>query len=351
MVNRIGRGIMSEQNNKFISCDWLEHGIIFDHENIVRVCCSQCNEGGGRPVLWGDYNGEPINWDNFFAQKREMRDIQRTGETYSKCKGCILLHEDEWDEDNCIDRLLLTHWINCNCKCIYCPAIRDEELKAHNKHYNIVPVLKDMCERNLLRKHAYISIAGGESTIYPEFEDMLNILLDYGCDNILINSSGIKFSEAIAKGLSERKLQLTISVDSGTKETYEKIKLVKTYDIVCENLRQYAIAQGEDKDRVCSKYIIVPSYNDDECEIELWLKKTKEIGIKHASIDIDWRWVQQNLDRLKQERRIYELIVFTKKIADREDLFLRYDERASIMRRIHKESTAVFGGTMKKMKD
>ena len=340
----------NKTKNKFISCDWLEHGIIFDHKNIVRVCCSQCNEGGGKPILLGNYQGELIDWDELFRLKNEMRQVQHSGETYSKCKGCILLREDEWDNENYINMLLLTHWINCNCKCIYCPAIRDEELKEVNKHYNILPVLQDMCDRKILDKHAYISIAGGESTIYPEFEDMLHLLLDYGCDDILINSSGIKYSPAIAKGLSEHRLQLVISVDAGTRETYEKIKLVKTYDTVCENLRNYAIAQGENKYFLCSKFIIVPEYNDFEKEIELWLKKTRELGIKQVAIDVDWRWVQKNLNNLKNDRRLYELILFAKHIADREDLRLRYDERASIIRKIHHVPTAVFGGTIRKIK-
>ena len=159
-------------NNGFISCSWLEHGIIFDHENILRVCCSQCNEGGGRPVLRGNYCGEILDWDKIFQQKREMRKVHRRGGIFDKCRGCILLKERQWDDEDYIDMLLLTHWINCNCKCIYCPAVRDEDLKKNNRHYNIVPVLTDMCNKNILRKNAYISIAGGESTIYPEFEDM-----------------------------------------------------------------------------------------------------------------------------------------------------------------------------------
>lgn len=335
----------------FQSCDWLEHGIIFDHCNLVRVCCSQCNEGGGRPILLHGYHGEPIDWERLFNQKNEMRDVQRTGETYAKCKGCILLHDGEWDDENYINRLLLTHWTDCNCRCIYCPAVRDEELKRVNKHYDILPVLRDMCEKNILDKHAFISIAGGESTIYPEFEDMLHLLLDYGCDNVLINSSGIKYSNAIEKGLSEHKIQLVISVDAGTRETYEKIKLVNTYDKVMDNLRNYALAQGEKKFCLCSKFIIVPDYNDNEKEIELWLQNAKALGIEEVAIDVDWRWIQKNFDRLQQERRIYELIVFAKQVADRENLKLRYDERASIMRRIHHVKTAVFGGTIRKIKE
>lgn len=169
---------------------------------------------------------------------------------------------------------------------------------------------------------------------------MLHLLLDYGCDNILLNTSGIKYSPAVAKGLAEDKLQLTISVDAGTIKTYEKIKLVKTYDIVCENLAKYAASQTMDKHRVCSKFIIVPGVNDAEEEIENWIENTHDLGICDVSIDIDLRWVQANFDKLKQYKRIYDLIVYTANIAERENLCLRYDERASIMRKIHKTQTA-----------
>jgi len=328
-------------NKTFLSCDWLEHGIIFDHENVLRVCCSQCNIGGGRPVLRGQFYGDKLDWDGIFNQKRYMRDYHRRGEIYPSCRGCVLLKEKEWDDEDYIGMLLLTHWIDCNCRCIYCPAVSDEDLKKRNKHYNIVPVLQDLCDRKLLKQDAYISIAGGESTIYPEFEDMLHLLLDYGCNNILVNSSGIKFSPAVAKGLEQRKLQLTISIDSGCRETYEKLKIVPTYEKVCENFKQYANAQGEDKNRVCSKFIIVPGYNDCKSEIEKWLLNTKEQGIKHVSIDVDWRWVQKNLKRLKKEKKIYDLIVYTSEIAEKEDLIIRYDERASIMRREYKSKPKI----------
>jgi len=339
----------TNQNHTFQSCNWLEHGIIFDHCNLIRVCCSQCNEGGGRPILVRNYHGEILDWDSIFKQKREMRDVQRTGETYDKCKGCIMLKEDNWDEENYINHLLLTHWIDCNCRCIYCPAVHDDNLKVENEHYNILPVLKDMCDKNILDKHAYISIAGGESTIYPEFDEMLHLLLDYGCDNILINSSGIKYSPAIERGLAKHRLQLVISIDAGTRKTYEKIKEVKTYDVVCENLRKYALAQGDKKDYLCSKFIIVPEINDDKKEIELWLKNSRALGIKCVDIDVDWRWVQKNMNKLKAEKRIYNLIVFAKKIADRENLLLRYDERASIMRKTHYKKTTIFKGILSKL--
>ena len=343
-------GYQRMTNTEFLSCDWLEHGIIFDHDNVIRVCCSQCNEGGGRPVLRGQYYGDLPDWDGLFYQKRQMRNYHRKGDIYPACKGCVLMKKKEWDDEDYIGMLLLTHWIDCNCRCIYCPAIRDEDLKNKNKHYNIIPVLEDLCGKNLLKKDAYISIAGGEATIYPEFEDMLQLLLDYGCNNIVINSSGIKYSPAIAKGLEERKLQIIISIDSGCRETYEKLKLVPAYERVCENLYKYGLAQGDDKSRVYSKYIIVPKYNDNKKEIELWIKNVIKQGLKSIAIDIDWRWVQKNLNHLKKEKKLYELIVFATETAQKESLNIKYDERACIMKKKYTEKPHFISKLLEYMK-
>lgn len=184
---------------KYLSCKWLEHGIIFDHANILRVCCSQNNEGGGRYILKHNYQGEILDWEEIFSQKRLQRNIQKEGKIYANCKGCIQLEKKRWDNKDYIDTLLLTHWIHCNSACSYCPAVRDEELLRVNKHYNVLPAIKDLMAKKILKKNAYVSIAGGEATIYPEFEELLHSLLDYGIKNICINTSGIKYSEAIEK--------------------------------------------------------------------------------------------------------------------------------------------------------
>lgn len=306
--------LMNKNNKKrYLSCKWLEHGIIFDHANILRVCCAQSHEGKGRYVLKEDYKGEPIDWDDIFAQKRIQRDVQRNGGTFDACKGCIFFEYGEWDKKDYIDMLLLTHWIHCNSKCVYCPAIRDEELIKYNQHYNVLPVIKDMMKRKILSKNAFVSIAGGESTIYPEFEELLHALLDYGISDIVINTSGIKYSPAISKGLEQGKVKILISLDAGTKETHKRLKLVDSFDDVVENLEKYANSQTRDKHLVSTKYIIVPGINDNKEEVNEWLELNKRLGINPLSLDIDIGWFHENNDKVPQE--INELIVYSKQRA------------------------------------
>lgn len=314
---------------KYLSCKWLEHGIIFDHANYLRVCCAQSHEGQGRYILKEKYKGELINWDDIFTQKRLQRNIQKGGNIFEKCKGCILLEKKCWDDKDYIDTLLLTHWIYCNSSCTYCPAIRDDDLKVTNQHYNVLPALKDLMNKKLLKKNAYVSIAGGEATIYPEFEDLLHSLLDYGIKDICISTSGIKYSEAIERGINMGRAKILVSLDAGTKETHKKLKQIDSFDSVIDNLRNYSNAQKKYKYQVSTKYIIVPGINDNKKEIFSWLLLNKELEIKHVSMDIEISWFSENNTNIP--KHIYDLILFTKQKANDLDIQLVLFDRAGMV--------------------
>lgn len=324
-----------KRKKEFLSCKWLEHGMTFDHCNLLKVCCAQSHEGGGRYVLKNSYMGGELDWDDIFQQKWEQRKVHRKGKIYEKCKGCLLLEKKEWDDEHYIDTLLLTHWTKCNSLCIYCPAMTDEVLKSTNQHYDVVPALRDMIEKNILRKNTFVSIAGGESTIYPEFEEMLHLLLDYGISDILINTSGIKYSPAIEKGIAEGKLRILVSLDAGTKEIHKKIKSVDSFDKTIENLRRYAMAQNEHKSNVATKYIIVPDINDNQDEIKAWLYLNKDLGIKVLSLDIDIFWHHKNKDNIPQS--IYDLVLYAEETARSLDFDLQLYDRAFMVNKEFKK--------------
>ena len=174
-------------------------------------------------------------------------DPNRTPEYLEACKDCIYLQEKEWDEDNYINHFTLNHWTKCNCNCIYCYTKDNKKAFNSYKEYPLYPIIKDMFKKEIIKKtdESCIIFGGGEPTILKDFDKLIDLFLEKGCKNIRINSSGIKFSKSIAKGLKLGAISLVISTDAGCKETYEKIKEVKTYNKVWENIRKYAKAQGE----------------------------------------------------------------------------------------------------------
>lgn len=313
---------------KFVSCDWLEHGIIFDHANIIRVCCEQSHEGRGRYILDDSFNGIWFDVEKIKEAKKTLKTQVRNGEIPSACKGCSFLRNDYWDDNYYFSNVLLTHWVNCNTKCVYCPAVRDKSL-SDEKHYNIVPILEQLFDSKLIDESTKFSIAGGESTIYPEFDKMLYFLLDNGIENININTSGVKYSASIAEALSKGKVEVVISLDAGNEWLHKRIKDTSTFNVVTNNIKRYVEASPINENRVVVKFIILKGLNDNNKEILDWFLLCKQLGVKKLALDVDIAWyneIQKNIpDYLK------DLILFAKNMSKVNSVQLDLYDRADII--------------------
>lgn len=281
---------------KYTSCIHLEHGITFFSSSVL-ICCISSHEGGGNLLQIGDYKGELIDWDKVFENRNKMRDDLKKGIIPEKCKGCYYLKEQDWNIDNYIDEVLIGHFTHCNCNCIYCYTEKDKKFFNNNKTYNIYPVIKDMIEKGVLSKNATVTFGGGEPTILNEFEELVYLLLEYDVHNIRIHSDGIKYSPAIEKGLKLGKITLITSVDSGSKQTYEKIKQVPCFDKVWQNMAKYAKTKNG---LIRTKYVLIPGINDSLSEIKKFMKKTREAGIKNIAFDIEDNWFKENRNNIPQ---------------------------------------------------
>ena len=186
-----------------------------------------------------------------------------------------------------------------------------------------------------IRGGGEIGFGGGEPALLPEFEPLLNLLLDSGCNNIRVHSSGVKYSRAIERGLRENKLTLVVSVDSGTSETYQNIKRVNHFDKVWENLALYASKQGTDKYRVKTKYIIYPGFNDNREEFDKFLDITLKAGIKSMVLDVEGGWYEWHKHEVPSY--MYDLLEYAGSETDKAGMKnVEYYDRANHMRS-HKE--------------
>ena len=166
-----------------------------------------------------------------------------------------------------------------------------------------------MIKNNILKKEGTIDFAGGEPTIYREFESLLNEFIKHDFKKIIIHTNAIKKSRAVIKGLKKGCVRVLVSIDAGSKEVHRKVKQVKSYDAVWKNLKEYAKNQPQGADFVKAKFIIVPGLNDTETEINLWLEKCKEIGISSVVLNLDFNWIMKNVD--SDLLPIYNLMKYT----------------------------------------
>ena len=296
---------------KYVSCKWLESGVCFDngvYGSNVKLCCYMSAPGGGNAMIFTDYHGKKIDWNEFFKVKQRYRDIQKSGKTVPECEGCVFFEEKEWPQIHYIDNIIFDHFTKCNCACKYCYTEEDKKRYNTLKTYNIYPIIKDMFDKKIIKRGGAIGFGGGEPTILPEFEKLLDLFLKNGFDDIRVPSSGIKYSNIIAKGIASGQVSVVVSIDSSSREVYKTIKQVDAFNTVCKNLKKYAKAQKEFAG-VISKYIIIPEINDTYEEIDNWLKFNKENDIRVVVIDIENSWLTRYRES-KPDKKIVELIKY-----------------------------------------
>lgn len=292
---------------KYISCNIIEHGFDAQIESI-NLCCRVSKENNCKKFrLIPHYLGEKINWDEFFSITDSLRDMQRNGNTVPQCQGCIYLEEKEWDNEHYISSVNINNWIKCNAFCIYC----DRKESIHKKEYKIYPIIKDLVEKNFLRNPVDITIAGGEPTITSDFDKTIKLLIKHRFSPVRILTNAIKYNKYIQLGLKEGLVNILVSTDSGTEKIYKEIKLVNKHKVVWKNIAKYAKYQKIDS-LVKTKYIIIPEINDSKVEIEEFVKRNKEAGIKYCCIDVEISWFCKNANCIEDLKRLYELYLHAK---------------------------------------
>lgn len=292
------------KKKKYVSCDLIEHGLDFFTDSINFCCRIPPTDNGYKKIL-DNYYGEKIDWKNFFKIKRSYRNQMKKGQIIPECKGCLYLQEKEWDNEDYISFINFNNWTICNEHCVYC-WLNDAD-RPHQKQYNVFPALKDMAEKGFLRKGGHITIAGGEPCVAPEFNDLIGLFLEYDLKPIRVLTNATVYSEVVKNAIQKGNLNIVVSVDSGTKETFIKVKRRDFYDKVWENIASYASVQPQ-SDRVKTKFIVIPNLNDTKEEIDAWINKSIEAGVKHLTIDLEMMFYDKNKENIPNS--IYDLFEY-----------------------------------------
>lgn len=218
----------------------------------------------------------------------ETMEKVRRGEKTS-CDGCSALHYGFFTKNPKVQVLGVgpnfKGGTKCNCNCFYCnqnEVIREgssQELYNYDIHRIAGDLYPDL--ENII-------LADGEPSIMPHLDDLCNLADQKGW-SINFNTSGIKYSQKLAETLARNpKSNLCVALDSGTKETYEKIKRVKTFDKVVENLHKYHEAGV----RIFLKYILIPGINDNLKDINNFIDIAKSMNTESVTLS-------QNMSRFE----------------------------------------------------
>lgn len=313
---------------KYKSCHLIEHGIFFSLKEIW-LCCYLPNEKSEVVKFVDPYDGGAIDWGKIADFREKIRMGLKKGQIPVTCEGCFNLEEKEWDESNKISNIYLAHWSHCNCDCTYC-YFPDKNYYNNFKPYKALPILEEMKEKDIFRNDGYVAISGGEPAILDELDGIIDFLLVNDIRSIVVNSSGVKYSESIARGISTGKLDLTISLDCGDAELYKKIKQIDSFDTVVENIKIYAASQQISQENVRVKYIIIPGINDTKENIDKWIQVVLSAKVRKIILDLESSWFLNNRNNI--QKHIYDLIQYVENQASELNLKIDYYSHADQLR-------------------
>lgn len=208
---------------------------------------------------------------------------------YTKyCEGCSKYVIKEWNSiDEKIQYINLSMYPSpCQAKCIYCYVERHENLndddvkKSYEKLFNFLSYLK---ETNVIDENTVWQICPGEITIHPYRNKIYDLV---GNNHAFFLTNGFVFDIDIANKLRMNKsTSIYVSLDSGTSETWKKVKGVDNFNSVIENLNKYyEYCDSNIYGQIILKYIIIPGINTTRKDYDGILDIIKRFHIKRFII-------------------------------------------------------------------
>ncbi len=297
------------------SCDLLKNEITFFHNQIQSCCSSQLG-----PVYYANYGGEKIDTDLIIKIKKDALEQMKNGIIPKNCEGCFNLKPCENNDfSQKFQRLIISHWVHCNCSCVYCArnefSVGKVTREAKNSDfYDLLPILREMYAKDLLvtDNNLFVDFQGGDISVLAEFDEILRELMAHNVGYIRFTTNNIVYQPLIEEFFKQGKAELMTSLDCGCRETYLKMKRVDNFNNTVENLKKYKKASPNAY--IFVKYITVQGINDNIEEVNKFLDLMFEIGIPTVSFEIDYRDIMMHPEkRFEIPQYYYDLLEVFKK--------------------------------------
>ena len=212
----------------------------------------------------------------------------------SVCAECVHYRMDNWGMGG--DGLI--HIVNlamypapCQSKCLYCEVHGTEmavmSTQGHTLSYQRMFTIVEWAYNNgVIAKDALWQIVCGEITIHP-FKDRFYKLVEGQATTFFTNC--FEFDERIAANLaSNPRSSVYLSIDSGTRETWRKVKGSDNFDKVLENLKKYFNSSAQ-PGQIGLKYLILPGVNDNTSDYSELISIMDDLKVNQLTIACDNR--------------------------------------------------------------
>ena len=288
------------KKKKYYSCDFLNNELAFFTDRITS-CCS-----GYDGINYAKISGpeDKVSWDDIVKIKKKNIKLMENGIIPEGCKNCYKLRPYKKAENYKFNRLVLNHYQQCNCGCLYC--VQREFTKGKitlekepSEFYSLLPHVKELYKKNLFDKDKlYIEFQGGDLSVLDEFEALVDEFLKNGVDRFAFTTNNIEFQPKILEALKKKGGMLITSLDCGTREMYKKMKRVDKFDDTINNLRRYKKElKSVSNVELYIKYIIIQGLNDNIEELSKFLDYMEEIEVNVVEIEMNYHDILMNKNK------------------------------------------------------
>jgi wyosine [tRNA(Phe)-imidazoG37] synthetase (radical SAM superfamily) len=208
------------------------------------------------------------------------------------CAKCANYRLDKWQSDGKIHYVNLSMYpAPCQCKCIYCGVPHGETgvfsktatAESYEKMFDAIDYAR---ESDMIAADARWQVSSGEITIHPYKDRILDLVKNQAA---VFFTNCFVFDEKIAKILAANPLStINLSIDSGTSQTWFKIKGVDNFESITENLAKYHVASMR-PGQITLKYIILPGLNDNYEDYLSVIEIMKVLHVSHLNMARDIR--------------------------------------------------------------
>lgn len=178
----------------------------------------------------------------------------------------------------------------CNIRCVMCFQV-DKSFSSNKNFMGFmsIEVFKKIIEEAVHEGcHAVTLASRGEPTLHKQFGKLLEILKEAKFLDLKLNTNATALDEKkIHNILSAEFSEVVFSVDAGTKETYEKIRVLGNFDKVVNNIKMFNdIKKKYYPNSPTITRIAGVKVNDEQDLLQMaqfWSQYVDEVSIKSAS--------------------------------------------------------------------
>src|SRR5262249_46542533 len=252
---------------RYPSCRFIERAVTF-WPGRVTACCA--NPLSGQSPVITPFKGGELSPDALFEGRARIIERHKAGDIVPECKGCPRLTELEWSPEQVgeypIDEVTIAHFSSCNIRCNYCYTVTDPESAAPlSKAPRILSTFQQLIDRKFLAPYATVRFSGGEPTLSPEFEPLLNLLTDHGVRSVIYTNAA-KPSDDIMQAIRRDRVELVLGIDAATVEIYKAIKKMNYNEKVWKVVSEYCGALPSNAtNKIWAKFIFcLENYHEAE---------------------------------------------------------------------------------------